>query len=81
MYKMKITTITVYWTTKIRSKYLVLGPGAQKLFGYRVAHHGYILTSCPGQSVCKPGLPQGQENRKSWEKIKRMTKVRKLDKI
>ena len=48
MYKMKITTITVYWTTKIRSKYLVLGPGAQKLFGYRVAHHGYLLMFCPG---------------------------------
>ena len=21
-------------------------------FGYRVAHHGYLLTSCPGQLFC-----------------------------
>ena len=20
-------------------------------FGYRITHHGYLLTSCPGQSV------------------------------
>ena len=27
---------------------MVLGPGAQKIFGYRAAHHGYLLTSCLG---------------------------------
>ena len=40
--------------TKIRSKYSVLGPGVQKNpFGYRVAHHGYLLTSCQGQDKQK----------------------------
>ena len=34
----------VYWATKNHSKYFVLGLGAQK----RVAHHGYLLISCPG---------------------------------
>ena len=32
-------------------KYLVLGAGAQKLFGYRVVHHGYLITSFSGQEV------------------------------
>ena len=27
---------------------MVLGPGAQKNIWYRVAHHGYLLTSCLG---------------------------------
>ena len=31
-------------------KYLVLGCGAQKSFGYQVAHHVYLLTSYIGQS-------------------------------
>ena len=35
---------------KVRSKYLVLGPGASKKhFGNRVALHGYLLTSFPGR--------------------------------
>ena len=46
-------TFIVYWKTKKRrSKYLALGPGPQKPFGYRVAHHGYLLTSCPGPFDC-----------------------------
>ena len=29
---------------------LFLGPGVHKIpFGYRVAHHGYLLTFWPGQ--------------------------------
>ena len=46
---MRIKTISkVYLTKKIkRSKYLALGPGVLKTFGYRVAHHGYILTYFP----------------------------------
>ena len=36
----------------MRAKYLVLGLGTQKFFGYRVAHHGYLLTSCQGQEEC-----------------------------
>ena len=45
-----ILEVIVYWTIKKRSKYLVVGPGARKKkpSGYRVAHDGYLLTSCPG---------------------------------
>ena len=40
----------LYWTTKIRLNYLVLGPSAKKKhFGYRVANHGYLFTSFQGQ--------------------------------
>ena len=28
----------------------------KKPFGYRVAHHGYLLTSCPGQALTEQAL-------------------------
>ena len=30
---------------------MALGPGTRKSYGYRVAHHGYLSTSCPGQYI------------------------------
>ena len=41
---------TVYWT--IKNTFKIFGPGTwctKKPFGYWVVHHGYLLTSCPGQ--------------------------------
>ena len=41
---------TVYGTTK-KKALKIFSPRtwcAKKLFGYRVAHHGYLLTCCPG---------------------------------
>ena len=47
------TYIVSLLNDKKRSKHLVLGPGAQEPFGYRIVHNRYILTSCPGHTFYK----------------------------
>ena len=45
-------TIIVYWTTKRRSKFLVLGTGTRRTFWLSSCTPlGYFLMSCPGQDT------------------------------
>ena len=51
------TSMIVYWTKNTLKIFDPWTWCTKKPFGYRVAHHGYLLTSCPGLIfVYKPSL-------------------------